>query len=1124
MRNFNRVVLFGLVTFFFLFGSSIRGHAQSSATTHPKLKKHTTAKASPQIAPVQTPLPKDMPRVHIVPYGTPTKLVLPPTSSAGGLFSYWGGPVISNVHVVEVLWGNFVDAPSTTGLPQFLTDVVNSNYFDLLSEYGTVGVPGQAGGAGSNQLIGRGVFDGKFVIAPSLCPGSATNPPPTCSITDTQIQAELTKQQPHLPAPVMDKQGNYNTIYLFYFPPGVHISLGGAPSCAPGGFCAYHGSIAGSLPAEIPYGVFPDFGPNSGCSAAQQHCGRSTSANNLSSATSHEIGEAVTDENIANANNLAPPLAWYDPNVDINGNTIGEIGDICNQQQQQISVAGHTYTVQAQWSNMQNGCVIAPAQIVLTGPTSVVPGMAFNLDVSVSSSTGGLASQYSNTVHFTSSDAQAVLPADYTFNPGTDLGTHTFSLTLNSLNSQTVTATDTLAAPITATANFNVKHNPDLALAKTHSGNFTQGQNGARYTLTVSNTGDRPTTGTVTVVDTLPPDLTATAMTGTGWTCSPGVLTCTRADVLAAGASYPAITLTTMVSNTAPPSIINTATVSGGGEVNFSNDQASDPTTVTQLPDLTISVVDSANFSQGGTGVIYALNVGNVSSVQSIGTVSVTDTLPTGLTATAISGPSWNCVLATLHCTTSGPILPGFYPSIQITADIALNAPSSVTNTATVSGGGEVITTNDTGSDTTAVSGPVADFTVKSTHTGNFTQGQIGAVYTLTASNVGPGASVGTVFVTEQPSQMVVTAITGSGWACPFPSLTCSRNDALPPGSSYPPITVTGNILTNASAVDPNSVLVQGGGEINTANDSDTDNATVIQIPDLIVTSFHPGNFTQGQIGATYTLSALNNGGKITTGTITLVDTLPAGLTATSISGTNWNCALATLTCTTNDQLTYGSNPITLTVNVDPNAPASVTNTVTVSGGGETVTTDNTATDVTTILPPIFLTSFPPNNTVTAGQPVTYSISITSVAPNPVVLACTGLPTLATCSFNPPTATGQNASSTLTITTTAPTRSAAGLWNKNGAAPLYAMLLPLLGFFVTLRAKAKTKLAVSATLLALVFLGACGGGGTTAPPPPPTLHGGTPAGTYKITVTATDSAASLQGSTTLQLNVNWNGL
>ena len=77
---------------------------------------------------------------------------------------------------------------------------------------------------------------------------------------------------------------------------------------------------------------------------------------------------------------------------------------------------------------------------------------------------------------------------------------------------------------------------PDLTIAKSHSGNFTQGQTGATYSITATNSGSAPTSAAVSVTDTLPAGLTATAISGTGWTCVLGTLTCTRSDALAAGA------------------------------------------------------------------------------------------------------------------------------------------------------------------------------------------------------------------------------------------------------------------------------------------------------------------------------------------------------------------------------------------------------------------------------------------------------------------------------------------------------------------------------------------------------------------------------------------------------------
>ena len=57
-------------------------------------------------------------------------------------------------------------------------------------------------------------------------------------------------------------------------------------------------------------------------------------------------------------------------------------------------------------------------------------------------SSGATDAGYTGTVHFTSSDAQAGLPADYTFTAA-DAGSHTFTVTLKTAGTQSITATDT---------------------------------------------------------------------------------------------------------------------------------------------------------------------------------------------------------------------------------------------------------------------------------------------------------------------------------------------------------------------------------------------------------------------------------------------------------------------------------------------------------------------------------------------------------------------------------------------------------------------------------------------------------------------------------------------------------
>lgn len=62
---------------------------------------------------------------------------------------------------------------------------------------------------------------------------------------------------------------------------------------------------------------------------------------------------------------------------------------------------------------------------------------------------------YVGTVHLTSTDAAATLPADYTFTAA-DRGRHTFAVKLATLGSESVTASDTTTATVTGTAKVNV--------------------------------------------------------------------------------------------------------------------------------------------------------------------------------------------------------------------------------------------------------------------------------------------------------------------------------------------------------------------------------------------------------------------------------------------------------------------------------------------------------------------------------------------------------------------------------------------------------------------------------------------------------------------------------------------
>jgi uncharacterized repeat protein (TIGR01451 family)/CSLREA domain-containing protein len=503
-----------------------------------------------------------------------------------------------------------------------------------------------------------------------------------------------------------------------------------------------------------------------------------------------------------------------------------------------------------------------------------------------------------------------------------------------------------------------VKQLPDLQVAVAPATTFEQGQTGARYTLTVSNTGTGLTTGTVSVaVDSLNASLTPTGFSGgPNWSCNPVTLTCTRSDDLDGGAAYEPITLTVDVAADAPSSVTTAVSVAGGDDQNATNNTGSDTTAITQKPDVTVNLSHSGNFREAQTGATYTIAVHNAGGIPTAGTVTLVDTLPGGLTATAMIGTGWACNLSTLTCTYSDPVPGGAdFPAITLTVDVDSNTSANLTNTVSVSGGGELKVANNTDSDPTAID-QVADLTIALSDGGaTFTQGQSGT-YTLTVTNSGEGPTVGTVTVTDSDgSGFSVTGMSGTGWTCDTAdgTSTCSRSDALAGGASYPDITVTVSVGQYTGRTLTNTATVTGGGELNTADDTATDTTSVTQLPDLAINVAPAGTFTQGQTGAGYTVTVINTGTGLTTGTVSVaVDILDGSLTPTGLSGTNWSCDPATLACTRSDELGGGASyePITLTVDVAATAPTSVTTAATVAGGDDQNSANNTGSHTTTII------------------------------------------------------------------------------------------------------------------------------------------------------------------------------
>ncbi len=247
---------------------------------------------------------------NIVPLFTPGQAA-PLQAATTAQLTYHGGPVLSNVKVQAIFWGDgWQPAAQADLIPQlgrFFTFILQSCLMDLLAEYGVPGHP-----------IGHGQY---------LGPVTTATPALGVTVSDLQIQQALqgwiTNQTVAAP--------DANTLYFVYLPPGVVSTMGTSSSCAQ--YCGYHNhfSVAGN---QVFYAVEP-FITCPGCTFG------SGILDSLTKVSSHELCEAITD----------PALdAWWD------NSTGEEIGDICNGG---VATLGG-FLVQTEWSNTLNACQVCP--------------------------------------------------------------------------------------------------------------------------------------------------------------------------------------------------------------------------------------------------------------------------------------------------------------------------------------------------------------------------------------------------------------------------------------------------------------------------------------------------------------------------------------------------------------------------------------------------------------------------------------------------------------------------------------------------------------------------------------------------------------------------------------------
>ena len=333
-----------------------------------------------------------------------------------------------------------------------------------------------------------------------------------------------------------------------------------------------------------------------------------------------------------------------------------------------------------------------------------------------------------------------------------------------------------------------------------------------QFTITVQNHTPVPYAGLEMVV-TLPHYLNPGTLAGAGWQCNG--TTCTRTDALPPNGSLPVLTLPATYSQQDQTLLTANFSLQIKPAVGSPYELTSQTATIQtgQRPNLKMSVAPvSPTLIAGQQNAPFLITLTN-SAGGTVGPTTVTTTPGAGLTAASMSGLGWTCGASS--CTTNHTLLAGVVYSLQANVNVSGNPPASVTESASLT------TPGATASGNGSANVNQTNLVMRVSHAGTIARGSL-ATWSITVSNTSSVPSLAAISVTDfLPLYTTATAITGLGWNCDLPSLTCSRGDTLKPGFSYPPINVTANVqLAYGISVVTNTAYLTGAGNPFSASDS----------------------------------------------------------------------------------------------------------------------------------------------------------------------------------------------------------------------------------------------------------------------------------------------------------------
>lgn len=464
-----------------------------------------------------------------------------------------------------------------------------------------------------------------------------------------------------------------------------------------------------------------------------------------------------------------------------------------------------------------------------------------------------------------------------------------------------------------ATAVTTVTASSDLAITKTDSPDpVTVGSN-VTYTIGVTNNG--PSTATnVVVSDNVPPATSFVSASASQGTCSfsGGLVTCNLGTVFSAGTATVTMVVTTSTSGT----LSNTATVSATEpDPNTANNMATATTTVNAASaDLSITKTDAVDPVVAGDNVSYNLNVGNAGP-QPATNVTVTDTLPSGVTFLAATPSQGSCV-------ESGGVVTCSLGSLAVSGTASINiavktsSSGTLTNTATVSASeGDPNGANNSATATTTVNPKQADLGITKSAPATATVGD-NITYSMVVSSSGPQPSSNAVMTDTLPAGTTFVSASTSLGVCSESGgvVTCSIGPLAVGQSANVSIVVT----VNTTGAKTNTASVSGSdADPNGANNSASATTNVAGGPsaDIRVQKSGPASVSPNE-NITYSIVVKNDPSSTATATnVVMTDSIPTNTTFVSVSTSQGSCtSTSPITCSIGSLAPGGFATVTLVV------------------------------------------------------------------------------------------------------------------------------------------------------------------------------------------------------------------